>query len=98
MHFYHIQELCKVSDSIDSDERVLVASHGAFLACFLEYLIQSKDKFVLENVDVKKAREPAPTTGVTQIRIGKPDEQGIRTLSFLELHDQKHLEGVSLPE
>jgi len=94
------EELCNASDATSAEELVLVTTHGALFACFIEFLIASalKGKYVLENFDEKKAREPAPTTGVTQFRIGKLNSDGIRTLSFVQLHDQTHLANQVLPD
>ncbi|CAG7836597.1 unnamed protein product [Allacma fusca] len=93
-----LQELSTASDTSATEENVLVATHGAWIACFLEYLINHQEKFELENFDTKVARQPAPTTGVIQIVIGKLQSSGVRRLSFVQLHDQKHLENQVLPD
>jgi len=92
------QELCKISDNTEVEENVLVTTHGAFLACFLEYLMSMNDLYELENIDMDLARKPAPTTGVTQIVIGEKKDTGPRVLKFIQLHDDSHLQGQTLPD
>lgn len=92
------QELCKASDASKEEENVLVTTHGAFIACLLENLINRPELYELENFDTGAGRKPAPTTGVIQVVIGKLQDSGVRRLSFVQLHDQKHLENQVLPD
>jgi len=92
-------DLCALSDETQTAENVLVGTHGAWLANFLEHLINSQSLYTLENCDVGLARKPAPTTGLTKIVIEKPNGPNQpRSLKFLTLHDNTHLNDQVLPK
>jgi hypothetical protein len=93
-----LKDQCELADTTDVSQNILVATHGAWLASFLEFLIQSSSIYKLEDCDTALARKPAPTTGVTKIVISKKaTDNGPRALQFLTLHDQSHLKGKELP-
>jgi broad specificity phosphatase PhoE len=92
-------EVCAFSDKTQVSENVLVGTHGAWLASFMEHLLTNPDLYQLENCDQALARKPAPTTGLTKIVIEKSvgDNQP-RLLRFLTLYDQTHLKDQMLPK
>jgi len=95
-----LKDMCELADNTTETEsqNILVATHGAWLASFLEYLLTSPNIYVLENCNEKLARAPAPTTGVTKIVITKDiGSKAPRRLKFLALHDNSHLNGHVLP-
>ena len=80
-------------------QNILVATHGAWLASFMEHILTSPSMYQVENCNEKVARAPAPTTGVTKIVLTKrTNENGPRLLKFLTLHDNSHLHGQDLPK
>jgi broad specificity phosphatase PhoE len=64
-----LKEMCDLADNSSENESqiVLAATHGAWLASFMEHILTSPNLYKVENCNEKLARSPAPTTGVTKI-------------------------------
>jgi len=76
----------------ESEENVLVVTHGGWLKNFVEHLISSVDQFSLFNINHSKKNTICGNTGITRLELyqeNKKDEP--RQIVFTSFYDIQHL-------
>jgi len=91
-------EICEVADRAEEHKNVLAVTHGAWILCFIDYLMANTNKYEVKGIDEKAYSAPL-NTGHTILEIGKLDplsnnNETKRSIVLRQVHGVQHLNGL----